>query len=248
MDRETKSILLVDGSTTMLYYHGILLERLEYAVQMATSAESALAAMERAMPSLVLTEISLPLMSGVGLIEKLKLSDRTNKIPVVVLTGERDEKIKAACLGMGCAGYLFKPVEPDLLYRTIQAVLEFTPREHIRLATRLKIVVGDGSSLGGSQRTEYATAISEGGLYVRTLYPQPKNALTPVRITIKGREIEAKAVVLYSYTMEGGPFKEPGMGMKFVEISPKDRELVRSFIREQLTRDISNDLASEREK
>jgi hypothetical protein len=101
------------------------------------------------------------------------------------------------------------------------------------------VIVGDGTVAGGAARTEYATAISEGGLYVRTLYPQPQNALTPVRIFIGDREIPAKTVVLYSFTMGGGPFKEPGMGLKFVEIPDADRNFIRSFIKQQLTQDIS---------
>lgn len=38
--------------------------------------------------------------------------------------------------------------------------------------------------------------------------------------------------------MEGGFFREPGMGMRFVDISPEDRTFVRHFIKEQLTSDI----------
>lgn len=230
----------------MLYYHGILLKRLEYTVLTATTAEEALAIMNRAAPSLVLTEISLPRMNGVDFIMTMKGPGCAGNVPVVVLTGVEEQGVRDACLRMGCAGYLLKPVEPDALYRTIQAASETAPRENIRLSTSLKVVVGDGTALGGAPRCEHATAISEGGLYVRTLYPQPRNALTPVRIFIRDREIRAKAVVLYSAPMEDGQFREPGMGMKFVEISDEDREFVRSFIREQLTCDIVNGVSADR--
>lgn len=102
-------------------------------------------------------------------------------------------------------------------------------------------MVGDGTALGGAERTEYATALSEGGLYVRTLYPQPKNALTPLRIFIGDREIRAKAVVVYTVQMAGGRFREPGMGLKFTDLTPADRAFVKEFIRQQLTRDIRVD-------
>ncbi len=101
------------------------------------------------------------------------------------------------------------------------------------------MIVGDGTAMGGTARTEYAKAISEGGLSVRTLYPQPRNALTPIRIFIGNREILATTVVLYSFTRGGGPFKEPGMGMKFIEITDSDRNFIRGFIKEQLTRGLS---------
>jgi hypothetical protein len=54
-------------------------------------------------------------------------------------------------------------------------------------------------------------------------------------------------VVLYSFTMGSSPFKEPGMGLKFVEIADSDRNFIRDFIKERLTDDLSpgnNEMAS----
>jgi hypothetical protein len=102
----------------------------------------------------------------------------------------------------------------------------------------LKVMLGDGTSKGGAERTEYVTTISEGGLYVRTLYPRPKNTSTPVMLFLKHRTIRATALVLYSQALKGGFFREPGMGMKFVEISQEDRTFMRRFIKEQLTSDL----------
>ncbi len=238
-DRETRTILLVDSSASILFYLSMLLKRLEYKVASAQSAEEALRLMEDAAPSIVLTEIALPQMSGIEFLKKIKSSPRFKAIPVVILTSDKDPDMKAACMREGCDAYLSKPAEPDSLYRTLQSVSESMPRAHIRLSTSLTVIVGDNSAIGGTKRTESATAISEGGLYIRTLYPQPRNAVTPLVIVIEDRRIMAKAVVLYSYSKEQGPFGEPGMGMKFVEISDADRALIRKFIKEQLTRDIT---------
>jgi len=238
-DREIRTILLVDSSASILFYLSMLLKRLEYKVASARSAEDALRMMEDSVPSLILTEIDLPRMSGVEFLKKIKGTARFKAIPVVILTSEKDPGMKAACTREGCAAYLSKPAEPDALYRTLQSVSESMPRTHIRLSASLTVIVGDDSAIGGTKRTEYATAISEGGLYIRTLYPQPRNAVTPLVIFINDRKIRAKAVVLYSFAKGQGPFEEPGMGMKFVEISDADRALIRDFIREQLTRDIT---------
>jgi CheY-like chemotaxis protein len=239
MDREIRTILLVDGSASILFYLGMLLRRLEYKVETARNAEDALRMMENAVPSIVVTETSLPNMSGINLLKHIKNTPLFKTVPVVMLTSENDPGLLDTCTRLGCAAYLSKPVEPDVLYRTLQSVSESIPRENIRLNTSLKVIVGDGTAMGGAARIEYATALSEGGLYVRTLYPQPQNALTPIRIFLPQKEITAKAVVLYSFTMAGGPFKEPGMGMKFVEISNADRNEIRSFIKEQLIGDIA---------
>lgn len=237
-DRPTRTVLLVDGSATMLYCHGILLKRLGYKVVTARTAESALQIAERLSPALVLTEVSFPGMSGAELIGHMKSSNSLKEIPVVVLTDEDNASTRAACLERGCAAYLLKPAEPSKLYRAIQAATEPFPRVNIRINTILKAAVGDGCAPDGAQRTDYTTTISEGGLYLRTLSPHPRDAHVPVRMFINEREIKATAVVLYTHTLEGGPFQEPGMGMKFIDISDEDRNFLRGFIRDHLTADI----------
>jgi len=238
MDRKTRSILIVDSSASLVFYLAMLLKRLEYKVMTARSAEEALRMMEENLPSIVVTEMTLPNMSGVDLIRKIRDTARIRAVPIIVLTSDSDQSKRDACMRMGCAVCLSKPVEPDVLYRALQSACESVPREHIRLTTSLKIIVGDGTVMGGTSRTEYATAISEGGLFVRTLYPQPRNALTPIQIFLQDRVINAKAIVLYIYNLGEGPFEEPGMGMKFVQIADADRALIRKFIKEQLTKDI----------
>ncbi|MDH4164533.1 MAG: response regulator [Nitrospirota bacterium] len=240
MSREKRTILIVDGSSTMVFYLGMLLKRLEYVVMSVRNGEDALKTLERGLPSAVLTDVALPVMSGIELLKAIKNHEQYRHVPVIVQCADRDQALKASCISMGCAAFLKKPVEPGDLYRTLQAAIESTPRHTIRLNTSLPVTVGDDSASGGVRRSEYASAISEGGLYIRTQYPQPRNAITPIRISLGGREISVRAEVLYSYVENEGPYKEAGMGMKFVEISDNDRLLIREFIKEQLTKDIGS--------
>jgi hypothetical protein len=108
--------------------------------------------------------------------------------------------------------------------------LESTPRDNIRISTSLKTVIGQENTNEGAVHIEYATAISEKSAYVRTLAPKSKNALIPIKIYIHDREIRAKAVVLYTNAIETGTFREPGMGLKFIEIAEDDQNYLRNFI------------------
>jgi uncharacterized protein (TIGR02266 family) len=238
--REVRTILIVDNSAITLFYWGMLLKRLEYKVVGKRNAADALKVLETDPPAVVLMEVALAGSDGVALLKEIKSDPRFKDIPVIILTSVTDPAVKDACECLGCAAWLGKDVEPDALYQKLQVLVESTPRQHIRLSTSVKVIVGDGTTMGGSARTEYASAISEGGLYVRTQYPQPQNALTPVRILLDGGEVQAKAVVLYSYAKNEGPYKEPGMGLKFVNISDQDRRLIRQFIKDHLTRGIAH--------
>ncbi len=151
---------------------------------------------------------------------------------MIVLLSREDLAQRAACERLGCAACLPGAFDPDELYRIVQSLSEAAPRQHIRLSTSVRVIVGDGTMTGGAERTEQATALSVGGLYVKTRYPQPQNAVTPVKITLGDREVRAKAVVLYA--------SAEGMGMKFTEISGSDREQIRQFIQEQITKDIAH--------
>jgi len=217
----------------------MLLKRLEYRVVTLRSHEDALRTMEAEVPAAILVGSTLSEMSGADLIRKMKGTPTLRDVPAIMLSDREDQQAQDDCRRLGCAGWFSRDVEPDVLYRTIQSATESVPRQFIRLATSLRVVVGDGTAAGGAVRTESATALSEGGLFVRTRYPQPRNALTPVRIDLSGTEVRAKAVVLYSSAQGDGPTGEPGMGMKFVDISDRDRGMIRRFIKEQLVKDIA---------
>lgn len=240
MTREVRTLLLVDNSATTLFYWGMLLKRLDYKVVSKRSADEALKVLETDPPSVVLTETDLSGMDGAALLKAIKSDRRYLNIPVVMLSASDDPALKAECDRLGCAGWFRKDAEPDDLYRKLQSLVEDTPRSHIRLNTLVKVIVGDGTTTGGIARTEYASAISEGGLFVRTKYPQPKNALTPVRILLDGGEVRTKAVVLYSCGKDEGPYREPGMGIKFIELPDSDRRFIRQFIKDQLTKGLAH--------
>lgn len=238
MANRTRTVLIVEKSPTLRYYFGMLLKRLEYTSLTSATPEEALRVLEHTVPSLVLTDVVFPTMSGIEFLKKLKSSERTRGVPVIVLTDEQAEDQRSASFTAGCAAYLDKQVDPGHLYRVIQKASEPVPRSNIRINTSLRAVVGDEREAGVKASAGYASMISEGGLYVRTLAQRPERETMQVTITIRDREIRAKAVVLYSRSLEGGAFQEPGMGLKFVEISEGDREFLRTFIQEQLTADI----------
>jgi CheY-like chemotaxis protein len=232
MGRESRTDLVVDGSASSLFSMVMLLRRLEYRVLTARSGRDALQALEKTLPAVVVTDSVLPDMDGAAFLKATKGDERLRPVPVVVLMSREDPSLKAACSRIGCSACLPKACDPAELYRTIQSLSESSPRQHIRLAASVRVIVGDGTALGGSERVEQATAISEGGLYVRTRYPQPQNAVTPLRILLDEQEVRAKAVVIYS--------SQDGMGMKFIRIADDDRDLLRRFIKARLTKDIAH--------
>ncbi len=233
MELEKRSIMVVDGSASSIFYVSMLLRQLRYAVRSVPTGENALSEIAGSVPAVVVTDTVLPKMSGVDLLKQLKNNVSLRFIPVIIHTADANPAIREACEQAGCAAYLMKPVKPEALYRAIQSATEATPRKNIRINTALKARIGPGVA-GEKAGIEDVTSLSEGGLYVSTSAPAPINTLVPLTLLLRGHEIEATAVVLYGSAKAGGPHPVPGMGMKFTKISAKDLDLIREFIRAEV--------------
>jgi CheY-like chemotaxis protein len=234
--RSLRTVLIVDENASMRYYHGLLLMRLHYVVLTADSLGGALANMERSAPSIVLSSLSLPETHGKDMLAAIRSNDRLGAVPVIALSETEDQSVRLSCLKRGYSACIAKPADPHLLYRSIQAATEAFPREYIRLNLSLKAVVGSGVDSSGEEA--YTSTISEGGMFLQTYSPPPNQTKTPLRIILSNREIRTTAEVLYSSTLERRTFQQPGMGLKFIEMHDDDRTFLRSFITEQLVRDI----------
>ena len=235
--RKRQTALLVDGYVRDLFSTGAILQRLDYDVYIVNSAEDAWEIITAGPPSLVITEVALPQMSGLELLIRIKQDPKLKGMPSIVHTASEDAKQEQYCRAAGCSAFLKKPVEPDALYAAIQKVTESTPRQFIRIRTLLPVMVGGRPPIGSNGGTEYVSELSENGVFVHTMKPRPVNSVVPVTIILRSIPIRLRAMVMRSFLLSRGLSREPGMGMKFFDISATDRELIKNFIKGQIMKD-----------
>lgn len=72
------------------------------------------------LPSVVLLDLKLPLVSGVEVLRQLKEDSRTRLIPVVVLTSSAEARDLSACYALGANSYIVKPIDSELFNQTVQ--------------------------------------------------------------------------------------------------------------------------------
>jgi DNA-binding response OmpR family regulator len=124
MSDASKRILCIeDDRETAALIAEELLDR-GYEVSIAHDGREGLAAILKTMPDLVLSDISMPAMSGFELLERLiALSPRFSKMPFVFLTAltDRDNELKGRRLGAD--DYVTKPIDFDVLSTIITARL-----------------------------------------------------------------------------------------------------------------------------
>ena len=238
-EQKNRILFVVDGDASYLYYTGMLLQRLDYSVYTAKSAEETLEVMKFSTPLLILTELALPHMSGIEFLKKIKQDPMTKALPVIMYTASQDPSLKYLCKDAGCAAFLKKPFDPDELYAAVQRATEDTPRSYARLQTCLRVVLGDereGTHLADS----CITALSENGMYVTTSAPLRAGTQIPVIIFLGSEKIEVQGIVLYSFGSGKGPLGTSGMGIKFLQMKPELRSVVSAFIKKELTHDIAH--------
>jgi CheY-like chemotaxis protein len=66
---------------------------------------------EYASPLLVLLDLNLPVLDGYQVLERMKADERTQRIPVIVLTTTDDTREVCRCYELGCSVYITKPVD-----------------------------------------------------------------------------------------------------------------------------------------
>jgi DNA-binding response OmpR family regulator len=238
----SRFLMVVDGDAGDLFSTSMLLQRFSYKVCTAMTVDEALAVARVALPALFIAELP-PGMSSFDLMRRFRQDARTAAVPVIIKTSDTSPETGKACRGAG-AFSIRKPVQAEELFHAVQLAIEDRPgenkrpREHIRIYTRLPMTINNTPLDRGTQSL-YAVVMSEDGMYVRTLKILPQNALITMQIVVKDRTISLEAVVLYSHGFGEGTFGEPGMGIRFTRIAPGDKELLRQFIVEEVTKGLT---------
>jgi CheY-like chemotaxis protein len=117
-------VLVVDDYPDAREMYG---EYLEYCGFEVVEASNGLEALQRAVdtsPDIILMDLSLPVMDGWEATRRLKADKRTEKIPVVALTGHALEGISEGAKEAGCDAFVTKPCLPEDLVKEIRRVLQ----------------------------------------------------------------------------------------------------------------------------
>ena len=121
--KEKISILLVDDSTTMREMVRFTLTGADYVVFEASDGIEALQFARKNRVNIVITDINMPNMDGITLIEELRKLAEYKFIPILTLTTEGGAEKKQQGKRAGATGWIVKPFDPDSLLSTIRRVL-----------------------------------------------------------------------------------------------------------------------------
>src|SRR3569623_401918 len=114
-------ILTVDDSSTIRSVINKTLGDLGFLIEQAEDGEQGLAKLREVSVDLILLDVTMPVMDGPTMLEKLRASG--NRTPVIMLTSESKRSIMTGAIKLGVEDYILKPFKPDELKAKVLKVL-----------------------------------------------------------------------------------------------------------------------------
>jgi DNA-binding NtrC family response regulator len=120
-DQQRPVVLVVEDQTMVREFVREAVSGFGYDVRTAASAGEALAALRKERPAVILLDIGLPDAAGTATLEWLKTLRPT--VPVIVLTGHRDEAFAREMIQRGAFAYITKPFQLEQLRKVLAAAI-----------------------------------------------------------------------------------------------------------------------------
>jgi DNA-binding NarL/FixJ family response regulator len=129
-----KKILLIEDNDQMRENLQIMLEMEGYSVSTATNGRIGVSAARNAPPDVILCDVMMPELDGLGVLKELRADAATDSIPFIFLTARGEKSDLRAGMNLGADDYLVKPVGKEDVLAAIQSRLQ---RQH-QTAERVK--------------------------------------------------------------------------------------------------------------
>jgi len=120
---EKPTVLVVDDEQKVLDLIMFRLKLLGYRVITAKSGEEALALAEEQHPSLIILDVTMPGLDGVMVCSRLKNSEGSHAIPILMLTARSEAEDVNKAIVAGADDYVVKPYDPAVLQMKIRRLL-----------------------------------------------------------------------------------------------------------------------------
>jgi two-component system chemotaxis response regulator CheY len=117
------TILVVDDYSTSQRLLGFILRQNDHTVVTAVHGLGALEQLAERSIDLVITDLSMPEMDGMTLLQEMRSNPQYQKLPVIILTGSAYAQDNTRARAAGATSFLTKPVESEELIAMVNRLL-----------------------------------------------------------------------------------------------------------------------------
>ena len=115
-------ILVVDDSADNVAI-SLTLQQQGYRVVTANNGEDAVTVAAHTLPNLILMDINLPTLDGLGATRRILDTEALREVPIIAITAFGTEGFQRAAYDAGVSGYLTKPIDFDRLHLLVARLL-----------------------------------------------------------------------------------------------------------------------------
>jgi signal transduction histidine kinase/CheY-like chemotaxis protein len=123
-----RQILVVDDRWENRAVLVTFLRMLDFDVREADNGQTALAQLQQHRSDLIISDLKMPVMSGIEFLQELQANGALKAIPVIVSSASAFESDRQLSLHLGAQAFLPKPIQANDLYRTLAEVMHITWR------------------------------------------------------------------------------------------------------------------------
>ena len=123
MSENAERILMADDDPDIRMFLEVTLSLAGFDVTVTTDGAEAVAAARADAPDLILLDVMMPNLDGLGATRQLRADPRTSDIPIILVTAKAMGMDKVSGLAEGADDYVTKPFDPDELVARIRAAL-----------------------------------------------------------------------------------------------------------------------------
>jgi uncharacterized protein (TIGR02266 family) len=166
----------------------------------------------------------------------LKERSSTKNIPLMLFMTRQSGEMNKRLLADGCAAILTKPIDLSLVYGVLRKFTE-EPRSSPRISTKFLVIIREETPA----KELVCINLSEGGMYLRTLNPLDEESLIHIKFTLPHdtTPLDLAAEVVRTAPLADLIEVEPGMGLRFINVTDSVASRLRNFIQWEMIGDLS---------
>jgi CheY-like chemotaxis protein len=228
-------VLIICHTAAGKMYLGVILKRIWYDPVLAGTAEEGIRLAQKDRFSLVVLDGDLAEPDLKKAVTLLRSDPSVKDLPLVLFVTGENPGTNEDLLAQGCAAVFSKPLDLAIVYGVLGR-LTGGQRQTARIPVKFRVKIDEG--IPG--RELICINLSESGMYLRTHEILPENTVIHVRFTLPHDSfvIEAVAEVVRTEPLGTHIESEPGIGLRFLDISEDAKLRVRNFVQWELMGDL----------
>lgn len=143
-----KNILIVDDEAKMRRILEIMLQQMEFNVFQAEDGLKALQVTQDEQIDLIITDLQMPNLDGLGLLKQLRA--KSNTVPVIMVTAHGTVETAVTAMQYGASDYILRPFELEAVEAAVQRALKLAKIEQENSYLRSELDSGWGEFIGNS--------------------------------------------------------------------------------------------------